>query len=114
RCRAHRIESRPCGSSHPKCARTIATELLEAIAPQIEPHPSRPAAEGLDAAADFHRVEVGHRKDDGEAGRQLQWLRRPTPMSLARDGTTRGGATLASRPLGLPRGARIAAALGPG
>src|SRR5262249_38063875 len=32
RCRGHRIASRPCGSSHPKCARTIAAELLEAIA----------------------------------------------------------------------------------
>src|SRR5215467_8255104 len=27
----------------------------------------------------FDRVGAGHREGDGEAGRQLQWLRRPTP-----------------------------------
>src|SRR5262249_32016192 len=76
--------------------------------------PTRRTAEGLDAAADFHRVEAGHREGDGEVSRQLQWLPRPTPMSLARDVTTVGGATLASRLLGFARDGGIAAPPGGG
>src|SRR5262249_18561972 len=41
-------------------------------APQIEPRPTRRIAEGLDAAADFHRVEAGHPEADAGGGAQFK------------------------------------------
>src|SRR5262249_716131 len=63
----------------------------------------------------FDRVGAGHREDDGEVGRQnYNGCGGQPPMSLARDVTTVGGATLASRLLGFARDVAIAAALGAG